>query len=165
MFSGSAMSFYIVIRGPAGIGKTAVAKKLAHKLKAVYVSFDKIREKHGIGLSEKQRIKANAVAVPQALKALRHGKIVVFDGVFYHRSQLAHLTSALHFPYFVFTLAASVEEVVKRDAKRRGKAKLGKKKVRDFYQVVAKFKPGIVINTSGKTVERIISEIEIFLSH
>ncbi len=153
------MSFYLIVRGPAGVGKTTVAKKLATKLKAVYISFDKIREKHGIGLSEKQRIKANNVTIPLALKKLQSGKIVVFDGVFYHSSQLRHLITALPFQHFVFTLTASVEEVVKRDAKRRGKGRMGKIKVRSFYPVVAKFKPGIIINTSGKPPVQVVSEI------
>ncbi len=153
------MSFYVIIRGPAGVGKTAVAKKLAKKLNAVYISFDQIREKHGIGLSEKQRIKANEIAIPLATKKLSAGKIVIFDGVFYHPSQLKHLVAALKFSYFVFTLTAPVEEVVLRDAKRKGKAKMGERKIRDFYPVVAKFKPGIVINTSGKSAGQIVDKI------
>ena len=153
------MSLYVIIRGPAGVGKTTVAKKLARKLKAVYISFDRIRARHGIGLSEKQRIKANEVAIPLAAKKLAAEKIVIFDGVFYHRSQLAHLISSLKFPHFVFTLAATVGEVVRRDAKRKGKAKMGERKVRGFYPVVAKFKPGIIIDTSGKILAQVVDEI------
>ncbi len=159
LFSGSFMSFYIIIRGPAGVGKTTIAKKLAEKLKAVYVSFDKIRKQHGIGLSEKQRIKANEVAIPFALKKLQEGKIVVFDGVFYHCSQLRHLISSLKFLPFVFTLTAPVEDIVKRDSKRKGKAKMGERKVRGFYPVVARFEPGILIKTSGKTTVQVVNEI------
>ncbi len=157
------MSFYLIIRGPAGVGKTTIAKKLAKKLNAGYVSFDQIREVHGIGLSEKQRIKVNEVAIPLAAKKLSSGKIVVFDGVFYHPSQLKHLVAALKFPHFVFSLTAPVEEVIRRDAKRKGKSKMGAKKTRGFYPVVAKFKPGIVIDTSGKTAAQIMREILLLL--
>lgn len=153
------MSFYVVIRGPAGIGKTTVAKLLARRLHASFISFDKIRVRHAIGLSEKQRIKANEIGIPLARKKLLNGIPVVFDGVFYHASQLKHLKKNLHYPCIVFSLAAPVSTVVARDAKRRGKAKLGKRKISNFYPAVAKFQPGIVINTLGKTARKIVEEI------
>lgn len=153
------MSFYIIIRGPAGIGKTTVAKLLARRLHAFCISFDDIRTRHGIGLSEKQRIKANEVAIPIAKKKMLHGIPVIFDGVFYHSSQLKHLQKNLPYPGFVFSLSGSVNDVVARDTKRRGKAKLGRSKISNFYPVVAKFKPGTIIYTSGKTPKEIAEEL------
>ncbi|MDD4111129.1 MAG: (d)CMP kinase [Clostridia bacterium] len=40
------MSYYIIIRGPAGVGKTTIAKNLQDKLGADYISFDEILEKY-----------------------------------------------------------------------------------------------------------------------
>ncbi len=64
------MTYYIIIRGPAAGGKTTISKKLAAKLHAHYISFDKIRERTGLGFSEEDRIKANEVALPEAKEKL-----------------------------------------------------------------------------------------------
>jgi len=42
------MSYFIIIRGPAGVGKTTIAKKLAARLGETYISFDKIMREKGL---------------------------------------------------------------------------------------------------------------------
>ena len=40
------MEYCIIIRGPAGVGKTTIAKELARNLDADYFSFDEIMEEN-----------------------------------------------------------------------------------------------------------------------
>ena len=42
------MSYFIIIRGPLGIGKSTIAKKLSEILDAEYISMDTILEKLGL---------------------------------------------------------------------------------------------------------------------
>lgn len=151
------MSYYVIIRGPAGVGKTTIARQLTKELKATYISFDQIREKHGIDLSEKGRIQANNKAIPEARKSMVKGKPVVFDGVFYHKSQVEHLTKALQYKHVVFSLKASLQECLERHRKR--KSEISEKSVRDVYKLVAAFDCGIVIKTSEKSVKKCVNEI------
>ena len=40
------MSYYIIVRGPAGVGKSVVARKLSRNLNAYHVLFDRIMRKN-----------------------------------------------------------------------------------------------------------------------
>ncbi len=151
------MVYYIVIRGPAAGGKTTISKRLARKLDALYISFDEIRDEHGIGLSEEDRIRANDVAIPEAKRNLERGRIVIFDGVFYHRSQLDHLFRNLRFRHFVFTLRASLERCLERHKERE--SEISEKSVRDVHGLVNTFDSGTVIDTDGRSEEETVSEI------
>ncbi len=42
------MSFYIIIRGPLGCGKSTIAKALSKKLNAKYFAIDKILEENNV---------------------------------------------------------------------------------------------------------------------
>ena len=42
------MSYFIIIRGPLGIGKSTIAKALAEILKAEYIAIDKVLEENGL---------------------------------------------------------------------------------------------------------------------
>lgn len=158
------MSFYVIIRGPAGAGKSAVSRNLAKKLKAYRISFDTIMRKHkldrieGKWISEPNYIKANGLAARQAGKKLAKGRAVVFDGCFYHKAQLKHLTRALPYRHFSFTLKAGIKECISRDRKR-GKTKIGERAVRDVYKLVSRFGYGKAIDTNGKTVRQVVDKI------
>ena len=160
------MCYYVIIRGPAGVGKTAVSKKLAARLGGTHIYFDKIMRDNnldkieGIGcISEENFIKANEIAILKAIKNLKNGKIVIFDGCFYHKSQVEHLIKNIPFNSFTFTLKATPQECILRDKKRGGKTRIGEKCVREVYDLVSRFEHGIVIDTTKKTREEIITEI------
>jgi len=153
------MSYYIIIRGPAGIGKSAIAKKLAQQLQTHHISFDHIRIRYHLGIQEQDRIKANEIAIPEAKEKLDGGHRVVFEGVFYHKSQLQHLIKNLAYRHFVFSLHAPLQECIGRDSSREGEARIGEERVREVYERVARFDYGMVIDTSGKTVAEVVQEI------
>ncbi len=159
------MKYYIIIRGPAGAGKTTIAGKLAGKIKGRHVCFDKIMRKNGLdkiegkGIKQANFIKVNELVIPGALKMLKKNRVVVFDGCFYHRPQLRHLIKNLPYRHFVFTLRASLEDCIKRDGKRKGSSKIGKRNVEAVHELCSKFDYGTVVNTEGKTAEQTTAEI------
>ncbi|MBT6995552.1 AAA family ATPase [Candidatus Woesearchaeota archaeon] len=120
------MSFFIIIRGPLGCGKSTISEKLADILKAKYVAMDRIvddpnliiREKEEGYISQNNFIKANEIAVERIKKHLKNGKPIVFDGNFYWKSQIEDLISRLNFPHYVFTLKAPLKVCIERDANR-----------------------------------------------
>jgi len=152
--------YYIIIRGPAGVGKSVVAKRLAKSLKGYYVSFDTIMRKRRLDKIERGRIKAsnfiktNEIAASMAIKSL-----VVFDGCFYHRSQLKNLIRKLRCRHFVFSLKAPLAKCIENDSKRKTKSRIGPDEVKKVHKLVSKFGYGKCINTSGKTAEQISREI------
>jgi len=162
------MPYFIIIRGPLGIGKTTIAKRLAKILKAEYVPFDLFLEKYKLDQVPQNEpcipagnfIKVDNIILPKLKKILKK-KIVIFDGCFYHKKHLLHLIKNLKFPHYVFTLKAPVSVCVARDLQR--KKTLGKDSAKAVHWLCSKFDYGTVIKTSRKTVSESIREIIDFL--
>jgi len=156
------MSYFIIIRGPAGCGKTTIAKILKEKLKAEYFSFDEILEKYqleisdGRGISKESFLKANELIVADAKKIIDEGKIVIFDGCFYHKEQLENLEKSLPFKHFIFDLKASVKECIYRDKTRKS---IGENAIKAVHNMVSEFDYGIPIDTEEKTQDEVASEL------
>ncbi|MBI4143762.1 AAA family ATPase [Candidatus Woesearchaeota archaeon] len=159
------MSFYVIIRGPLGCGKTTVSKILCRVLNAEYVSFDNVLEDNGLdkenyAFTAEDFIKANAIVLDSAQKWLNENKIVVFDGCFYFKEQIKHLEENLSGKGYTFTLKCSLNTCIKRDSSR---AKVyGEQAAKEVYLLVSKFDYGIIINTEDKTEKAAANEI---LSH
>ena len=159
------MSYYIIIRGPLGIGKSTIAKKLAKTLKAEHLSIDSVLEKYGLDkvdhyeecIPAKNFIKADEMILPEIKEKLKKGKIVIFDGCFYHKEQIEHIIKALSSEHYVFTLKAPLEVCIERDSKR--KKSYGKDAAGAVHYLVSRFDYGTIIDTNKKTVEKTVKEI------
>ncbi|HBS48385.1 TPA: hypothetical protein DEO28_00280 [Candidatus Dependentiae bacterium] len=158
------MSYFIIIRGPAGVGKTTIAKALAKSLNGYHISLDEILAKHGLDyiasetcISENKMLAANKIVIPIAKEKLAAGQIVIFDESFYHKSPIEDLISQLKFPYFVYTLKADLEICVARNKQRTNP--LDEQAIKDVFKLVSKFDYGIVINTNNQTIDEIMNEI------
>jgi predicted kinase len=158
------MSFYILIRGPAASGKTTISKELSKLLDAQYFSFDEIMHTHkldtieGGGIRAKNFIKANNILIPNAKRALESGRIVIFDGCFYRKTQVSHLLSHLNYKHYIFDLHASLKECILRNSKRKNK--MPTIEVKKVYVLVRKNKLGITIPTSKKTPLKVAKIIQ-----
>ncbi len=158
------MSYCIIIRGPLGVGKTAVAKKLAKALRGKYVSIDLLLAKKGLDKVDKKSnrillanfIKAADSVLPELKSSLKKGPIIL-DGNFYHREQIAHLMKSLDCEFYIFTLKASLEVCMLRDSGR--KKPYGKSATKAVYALVSKLNYGKSINTKTKTSAEVIKEI------
>ena len=147
------MSFFVILRGPLGSGKTTLAAGLAERLGGRAISIDRILEVHDLEqweddyISEGSFLRANSFAIAEAEPLLRQGRPVVFDGNFYWRSVVEDLLQGLHYPQVVFTLRVPLEVCVARDAGRS--RPLGPEATRDVYRKVTTFDYGVPIDASG----------------
>jgi predicted kinase len=116
------MAFFIIIRGPLGVGKSTIAERLSKVLNAEYVSIDLVLEKHGLDKVGRDAecipvanfIKADEILLPRIKQKLKSGKNVVFDACFYHREHIEHLISSLPYTHYVFTLKAPLPVCIER---------------------------------------------------
>ncbi len=159
------MSYFIVINGPLGCGKTTNAKKLASFLNGKYVSLDQLLKDNNLediepdaGIRAGSFIKALDIILPDAKRWLEDDTIVIFDGCFYHKEVLDHLLNSLDFSSYVFTLKAPVEVCIERDKAR--KQTLGEDAAKAVHNLVSQHNFGDSIDASkslGETFGEIVS--------
>jgi len=152
------MSYYVLIRGPLGVGKTTVANRVARKTGAEYISIDQILDDEGLWDSGRlsEFLGANDVAIPQAREFLEHGTPVIFDGNFYWKTQIADLTHRLNFPHRIFTLDAPLSVCAARDSHREPSH--GAEAAEQVFAKTTKFDVGTRIDAT-RPLERIVSDI------
>jgi len=148
----------IIIRGPLGIGKTTVAKTLANKINAKYVSIDKILEKEGLDKVDKKLGKIplkNFISVNKIISKIKNKRLVV-DGNCYYKEQIDDLIKRLK-NCKVFTLKASIDVCINRNNGR--KKVYSETAARAVHNLVSCFEYGVSINTENKTKDEVIEEI------
>ncbi|MGA8543571.1 MAG: ATP-binding protein [Thermoplasmata archaeon] len=160
------MSFFVLIRGPLGVGKTTVATRVATELGARYVSIDGILDRPGVEewdgerITEASFLRVNRIAAADAGPLLARGIPVIFDGNFYYESQVEDLIRALSSPHEIFTLTAPLEECIARD-RQRGHS-YGAGATRDVFELVGRFAVGIAVDARrpiSATVEEIVERV------
>ena len=161
------MSFYIIIRGPLGCGKSTITERVAEKLRAEYIPIDRILDEYNLTkdkeagyISQKSFLKANEIVAQKAKKSLQNGIPVVFDGNFYWKSQIDDLIKKLDLPHHIFTLKAPLEVCIARDNQRE--KKYGEDAVRAVYKKSTEFDYGIIIDVN-KPLKDCINEILSYL--
>ncbi|MBN2394484.1 MAG: ATP-binding protein [Anaerolineae bacterium] len=161
--SNSTQSYSVIIRGPLGVGKTTIARALAQRLGAMYVSVDTVMTENGLDIVEGEYIpvenfvKVNELVLPQAADALNEGMPVVFDGNFYYERQITHLLETVQGPHYVFTLHAPLDVCIARDAQRA--LVYGEDAAAAVYGAVSRVDYGTRIETADKTVEDVLQEL------
>ncbi|MCC7574846.1 AAA family ATPase [Candidatus Woesearchaeota archaeon] len=157
----------IIIRGPLGIGKSTISKKLAEDLDAEYFSVDEILAKNELDvidfeigcIPEHNFLKINELIYPDILKNLNKKKSVVIDGNFYHKTVLEDLLTKFNkHKVFVFTLKAKKDVCIKRDAER--KKSYGIIATTAVHDLVSKFDYGTLILNEDDAVEEKIKLIK-----
>ena len=149
------MSYYIIIRGPLGSGKSTISEKLAHVLNAKHIHVDEILEKHGLDkmppdapcIPAENFIKVNEIVLPEVKNLLSEGKIVIFDACFYHKEVIEHLIENLPFEHYIFTLKAPLELCIERDSKRTKTH--GKDAAGAVHWLVSQFDYGNNVDVTG----------------
>jgi tRNA uridine 5-carbamoylmethylation protein Kti12 len=156
---------YIIIRGPLGIGKSTIARKLTKILSGEYISIDEVLEKNNLDKVDKGEnkillknfIEGNNIIIPKIKEHLKKGKVVIIDGCFYHKEQIDHFIKTLKSKYFVFTLKASLDTCIIRDKEREKSYGEGAATV--VFNMVSKFDYGNVVETENKSIKETVNEI------
>ena len=152
------MSFIIIIRGPLGVGKTTIAKRIAKVLNGAYFSIDSVMKENNLDTVQgnciplENFLKGDDLIIPEIKKSLNNGKIVVIDGCFYYEEQIEHLLLGKQ---HIITLKASLQECIKRDSLRENP--LGEEATTAVYGLVKDY--GILIETEGRSVNAVINSI------
>ncbi len=162
------MVFYVVIRGPLGIGKSTVSERLAKVIGAEYVSVDRILDEPGVEewddevghYSERCFLRTSELAADRARTFLERGTPVIFDGNFYWRSQIEDLVVRLGSPHHVFTLKAPLDLCVERDSQRDPSH--GREATESVYAKSTEFDWGVGIDAT-QPVESVVREIASYL--
>ncbi len=154
----------IIIRGPLGVGKSTVGKLIAEKIGGIYISVDEVLEQNGLdkavegeGIPLINLLKANEIIALKANQARNQEKSVVIEGNFYHKEQADQLVILLGKDVTVFTLKASVETCIARDASRT--KPYGEDATRAVHMFVSAFDYGTVIDTERQNIEETIKSI------
>ena len=160
------MNYYIIIRGPLASGKSTISEKLAKIIKAKHFAIDRVLDEGHFDLSKENGYisqtsfkKANEVIAPEAIKILKNNIPIILDGNFYWQSQIDDLIDRLDFPHYIFTLKASVELCIARDATRDKPH--GKDAATVVHKKSTEFTYGIEIDAT-KSLDECIDKI---LSH
>ncbi len=161
-FAVSRMSYYVIIRGPLGVGKTTISDALARSISADIISIDKIADKDWDGGTVLLYVRANRVAAERARRALARGTPVVFDGCFYWKTQISDLERRLPFPHEVFTLKAPLSVCIERDSGR--KLVFGTEAAEQVYRKVTRFEYGVPIDAT-QDIAVTVREIRSRLPH
>lgn len=158
------MSYFVIIRGPLGSGKTTVARRLAQQIGAEYFSIDQALEDlelDRVGPDEecipaRNFLAAQEAMLPRIREWLARGRSVIVDGNFYHREQIDHLVRALPFSNAIFTLETPIEVCIARD---RARSKpLGEDAARAVHHLVSRFSAGTSIDAT-KSIDAVLGAI------
>lgn len=143
--------FYLLVRGPLGIGKTTVSEWLAERLGAEYISVDRILDDHGLweeGLLS-EFLRANDFVIERVREAKARGRPAIVDGNFYWERQIEELTERLGSRHWIFTLEAPLAVCIERDSQRE--TPHGPAAARAVYEKTTRFRIGIPIDAAGST--------------
>ncbi|MDD4287770.1 MAG: AAA family ATPase [Candidatus Peribacteraceae bacterium] len=162
------MSYYIILRGPLGCGKSTIALVLSKILNAAYVSLDEVLAENGLDKVDPDAecipvlnfIQANNRVLPEVQAQLRNGRHIIFDACFYHKEAIEHIQQHLAFPGYIFTLKAPLDICIARD-RNRSKS-YGEDAARAVHQLVSRFDEGIIIDVTqalDDSVQNILSHL------
>lgn len=158
----------IIIRGPAGVGKTVIGGILKEKLNASLINYDKELKKRKLDYIQGEKcvpkssfFTVNKEIMNEINNALNNNSYVIIEQNFYHKTCLVDLTEKIKGEVFVFTLNADVDECIKRDKTRKG---IGEEAVRAVHKMSTPFKHGIEINTKRKNAKQVAEEIISYLN-
>ena len=152
------MNKIIIIRGPLGVGKTTIAKLLADKIGAQYLSLDKILKDNNLegkdAIPVEKFLKANNII----LKTIKNSKnSFIIDGCFYYQEQINDLKSKFPNDIMFFSLISGVEKCIERDAQRD--IVYGKESTEYVHMITTKIKEGYEIDNTDLSIPETLNRI------
>lgn len=153
------MKRLIIIRGPLGVGKTTISKKVAERFHAVYISVDELIDTYGLSTDDGIPL-SSFLQVNEHIRSLisqSDNEIYIVDGNFYYQEQLDDMIQHHQGECDVITLVADVETCIMRDKER--KTSYGEDATRYVYMMTMKIVTDTIIYTDQKTIENVLQEV------
>jgi len=139
------VTYFVILRGPLGAGKTTVARAFARATGAEVVSVDELLESEPWdGGSERLFLKTNRRVAALVRTAARRSRPAVVDGNFYWSRVISDLERRLPLPHLVFELRAPLRLCIERDRHRPNA--YGSTATREVYRKVARVRRGIPLD-------------------
>ncbi|MGA9840492.1 MAG: AAA family ATPase [Thermoplasmata archaeon] len=150
--------FFVILRGPLGVGKSTVAAALADGIGGELISIDRILEDQDLWESGAlpEFLRANDFAIAEGRRFLENGRPVVFDGNFYWQPQIWDLTGRLAYRHFIFTLKAPLPVCIDRDRLRS--LSHGAEAAREVFAKTTQFDAGTDIDAT-RPVADVVEEV------
>lgn len=151
---------HIIIRGPLGVGKSTIARKLVERLNYKYISLDQVIDDNKLvppgveGVPLESFLEANNLLLQYTEQS---EEPLLIDGCFYHQEQLDDLVAKLGGAVTIFTLTCSVEACIERDSKRE--KVYGEDAARFVYMMTNNVKAGVEIDTTDLSADETIAVI------
>ncbi|MFH0906297.1 MAG: zeta toxin family protein [archaeon] len=159
------MKFAIIIRGPAGVGKSSISNKLKEEIpNLIHIDIDKF--KHIISKeSNTTRSKiAQDVGIFFIKQLIKNKYNIIVDEIFREKYyyQMIRVLEKNNYSVIKIFLCASTKNLIKRD-KKRLKNK-GKEIIIKLEKEIRPLNGDIIIDTNNKSVRQIINQILKILS-
>ncbi len=152
------MNTLTIIRGPLGVGKTTIAKRLAEIHSVEYISVDEVLDQLHLdttnGIPVEHFLKANKVIVNQIRQ---HNTPTIVDGNFYYQKQLDDLIRQFPNDHIIITLTCDIESCIQRDAER--KKSYGEDATRYVYDMVMRVKTTNLFDTTNLKTDDVIHKL------
>lgn len=163
----------MLLRGPLGVGKSTVARRLARVIGGRPWSIDAVLEEEHLEVWDDDRIslgsflRANTTVVSEARAVIARGTPAIVEGNFYWREAIDDLVRRLRSPHFAFTLTAPLAVCVERDRRRpptppgrspRAGDCLGAEATAAVYGLVAAVPYGTPIDAAG-SLESVVTTL------
>ncbi|USN45070.1 MAG: AAA family ATPase [Candidatus Woesearchaeota archaeon] len=156
------MTYIVILRGPAGVGKSTIGLRLAKQVAGKHLAIDEVLTSNkldvieGDCIPEKNFLRANVISLPFIKETVKENSPLIIDGNFYFAAPLDYF-SRFGVPVYVFTLNASLTTCLARDAKRT--KPIGARSIKAVYVLSKRISRGRLIDTEHKTVSAICEEI------
>jgi|CXWL01.1.fsa_nt_gi cytidylate kinase len=151
----------IIIRGPAGVGKSTVANLLHSKIpNSAKIDVDLIKRMISEDSSVIRTNIAHSVSFSFAKELINNHYNIIIEEVFRddHYFDVRKVFVESDYKCVTFFLSASLETLIQRDSDRKTKTK-GKETISNLNKEILPRKNEIVINTEQLSIEEVVHNI------
>jgi adenylylsulfate kinase-like enzyme len=155
------MSILIILRGPAGVGKSTIASMLKEKIeKSVHLDIDSFKRIVAPETSDERTEIAHAVGRAFITELIKKNYNVIIDELFQttNYDNIKALIQNLNCDTLSVFLHAPLNELIKRDQERLSKTK-GAEKMTKYFNEIHYIDEDLNIDAFENSPENIINEI------